>query len=125
MICKKCKSDFKSQVVHLHGTGYFNVIKAIKIIQDKPRVTRKLSKKELSIAAKNGKIDVNDKHLDHVDITVPGILGRTDKETFILDGNHRVAKAKKSRKSFSVFELTEFETGQVFRKNPPNGKTFI
>lgn len=124
MICKKCNNTFRTQVVQLSGVGYFDVMKAINILHNKPRVSRKLTKKELDIVVKNTKIKKDDIHLPHVDITVPGILGRTDKESFMLDGNHRSVRSKILRKSFSVFELTEFETGQVFRKNLPRGKDY-
>lgn len=124
MSCRKCKNEVKSQVVRLAGVGYFSVKKAIKLLQDKPRASRKLTRKELTIVIGNSKIKRDDEHIKHVDISVPGIVGRTDKETFMLDGNHRCQKAHKLKKSFHVFELTEFETGQVFQKDLPKGKIF-
>jgi hypothetical protein len=124
MACKKCNVVIKEQICQLGSFGYFHVGKAIKILENKPRPSRKLSKKELSRLVERGKIDKKSEHLSHVDINVPGILANTDDEKFLLDGHHRATKAQIKRKEFHVFELTPFETGQIFRRDLPKGKTY-
>lgn len=124
MSCKKCKVEIKSQICQLGSFGYFDVGKAIKILQNKPRPSQKLSRKDLAIFVNRGKINTKDEHLSHVDINVPGIIANTDDDKFLLDGHHRATQSYKKKKIFHVFELTQFETGQIFRKNLPKGKNY-
>lgn len=125
-MCKRCLQQ-KNQICHLSGVGFFSVNKAIKILKEKPREKEKISNKDLNYYTKNSRILRESKrHLNHINLDTPIIIGKTEEQTFILDGNHRALRNKLLgyNQTYAYF-LTEFETGQIFRKNPPAGKKFV
>jgi hypothetical protein len=110
--CFRCKyKHSKDQAALLPGVGWFDVTAAEKILKDQPRKPILLSVSQLK---KYFRVPhYSKRHLPHVDMSKPGILGSTDLETFILDGCHRGFNHLQEKKPFSVFELTPFETGSV------------
>src|SRR6185295_5419032 len=125
MMCKKCYATLRDQVLHLANIGYFRVVKAVRIIKDKPRRKKLLSRSDLWRLTRNSRLRNDDRHLRHVDISFPIIIGRTDKRLFILDGNHRASYCYYNKLKRYAYYLTEFETGQVFSSKPPAWKKFV
>ncbi len=55
-----------------------------------------------------------DPHIEHVDISIPGIIDFEQK--FLIDGNHRAAKAIRYGMPFYAFVLSEDEDKQCRRE---------
>jgi hypothetical protein len=83
----------------------------------------------------------NSKHLNHIPKVTfykvnpkykymnPVIIGRYIKNEveydFILEGNHRIARALRDNLCLEFYQLTIKETNECFSKRPPKGKKFI
>jgi hypothetical protein len=66
-------------------------------------------------------------HIDHVDLSCPGIIAfvwftTDDGETFrghlLIDGNHRAARCLRDDRAFFAYVLTEDESRQILVKCP-------
>lgn len=103
--------------------GLFEVNKTLKILKEKPRHRVRVSPIRLYWLTKNsGILKESKRHINHVNLSIPGIVGQTDESYFLLNGNHRAIWHKINKEPFFVYILTEFETGKIFRKAPPSGK---
>lgn len=121
--CRRC--DYKAsteQVCQLPDVGYFDVGIAETIIKTKPRRPKKISLRRLRALLK--KPHYSKRHLRHVDMSKPGIIGRTERHEFLLDGTHRGMNALQARKELICYELTEFETGMCCSLRVPAGTKF-
>lgn len=125
MKCKRCE-QIKNQVCHLTDIGFFDVNKALNIVKENPRHLNTIFVNRLKTLTRRSKIlKQSKKHLKHVDLTKPIIIGQVEGYRFILDGNHRALSSLLKKQSIDSYILTEFETGQTFRRNPPKGKIFV
>ncbi len=73
---------------------------------------------------------IHEPHLDHVDLTYPGIIahywypdtsGELLHGTVLIDGHHRAAKALQRNVPFYVVVLTEAESKKVTLRSPEVG----
>jgi len=124
MSCLKCKK-LRNQICRLSGVGYFDVEKALKIVEKFPRKRLRLTKKELISHLKRQHINIFDEHLKHINKVLPILIGQIEDHRFMLDGNHRALKHYLSGIPVFYYLLTEFETGQIFREKPPKGTRYI
>lgn len=124
-MCKRCLQR-SNQICHLSNVGFFSVNKALRILRENPRKAEELSNRNLDYYTRKSRILKESKrHLNHVNKEIPIIIGNTNEDSFIVDGNHRALYNRLNGHIRTyAYILTEFETGQIFRKNPPAGKQF-
>lgn len=124
MSCKKCKN--KHQICRLSNIGFFDVDKALKILEKFPREKHRFTKKELIVHLKRQHINPLDDHLCHIDKIIPVIVGQIEKDfRFLLDGNHRALRNYLQERPVFYYLLTEFETGTIFQEKPPKNCKYI
>jgi hypothetical protein len=115
--CEWYREGEEGTVCRVTGVGIFDVVRARAIVRRrrrravhlKPRQLRRLT--ELS--------DTYRPHLAHVNTRKCGIVGRYRTEDgqvieFMLEGNHRAARAIQSGRPFRVHRLTNKETAEIF-----------
>lgn len=75
--------------------------------------------------------EINEKHVDHVDTSIPGIVchvffptkdGRVVQAQRLIDGHHRAAKCLKMGLPFYAFILTEEESLAILERWPAGAK---
>lgn len=97
--CPRCRMARAKQVVYYPGVGYFDVKRANTILLAKPRRCRRLSPQRTR-AMLNRHV-VCRRHMPHVDLSVPGLVGQTDDHSFIIDGRHRGTRLSEEGKPSS------------------------
>ena len=98
------------------NTFKFNVTTARQIVSDgREKFLLDVDDVEYSI----DRAEINEKHVDHVDVSIPGIVchvffptkdGRVVQAQRLIDGHHRAAKCLKMGLPYYAFILTEKES---------------
>lgn len=127
--CKKCTRTLNDQICGFNNDGvliYIDVGEAIKFLKKNPRKHEKFLKKDFTRNRLKHIVRLqNDPHLQHINTRFIGIVGQTDTDMFIIDGNHRAAKKFINNGRFRAYKLTVFETGLLSITKPPDGHKFV
>jgi hypothetical protein len=95
----------------------FSVTEAERILVELPRPAVTLPPRELWHYVKRA--DIVPQHLAHVDNAKPGILGlvrhRGRLRRVIIEGHHRAYNARRARRAFQLYQLTEEETRRTLK----------
>jgi len=117
--CALCNDTGNEYFSYLFGMYVFDVTKAIEVIKATPRGTQVLSKESVEIAL--GWTRTNEKHVAHVDETIPGIIAFFEhdgiKGHVLIDGHHRAAKCVQLGKEFRVCVLSPEESVACISEN--------
>lgn len=127
--CPRCRLRTYRGLVACRVTclGYYDVGAAEALVRRLRRRAQPVTPFDLRVIFNS---DVHPPHLAHVDTRRPGILGlawiRGRLTRFILEGNHRSARAIQAGRPFRLYRLTEAETASVFiGRRPPPGKCWV
>lgn len=127
--CEWYKAGDAGNICKMPGLGIFDVAAARDLLRRRRRRTVCISPRRLWRLLDAGGIYAP--HLPHVNTRKAGIIARfaaPDGEVyiFILEGNHRAARAFLAGKRFRCYELTEEETAAVFLgRRAPNGSRYM
>jgi hypothetical protein len=107
--------------------GNFDVAAAIALVRKLRRPAKRFRPSTLQ---KLFNSRVHRPHLAHVNTRVPGIRGRMTvngvKHVFLIEGNHRTARAIEADRPFRLYDLTEEETRLVFMgRRASRGKRWV
>lgn len=122
--CIKCRT-LNEQICSISKLGLFNVDRAIQLIKNNKVKKSKVSLKNLKIYVENGQLNKLDKHINHVTLKKPVIIGTNGEFSFLFDGNHRAVKAFINNKTLFAYKLTPYQTGLCYDHSPPKGYKFV